>query len=164
MEIENFLILLVIIFLFNTDTKSVVTIFKELIVSFLQKGVSAVFSRKMEDIVDPDIINFRLNSASPECKEILHGKKYNYTMQDYFTLGGVMNNQSEAIRYIEQITDEHGIYSFYTPELLADDNRVDRLSLYLTLHNSPDERVTKALRENVWGSPMVKGLTKFRFR
>ena len=40
---------------------------------------------------------------------------------------------------------------FYTPELLADDNRVDRLSLYLALRNSPDERVAKALREMLRG-------------
>lgn len=36
---------------------------------------------------------------------------------------------------------------FYVPAILADDNRVDKLSLFLTLHESSDERVTKALRE-----------------
>jgi len=40
---------------------------------------------------------------------------------------------------------------FYAPKLLADNNRVDRLSLYLTLRHSPDERVTKALRELMRG-------------
>ena len=40
---------------------------------------------------------------------------------------------------------------FYTPKLLAVDYRVDRLSLYLTLRNSPDERVIKALRQILGG-------------
>jgi DNA-binding MarR family transcriptional regulator len=40
---------------------------------------------------------------------------------------------------------------FYDPALLADNNRVDRLSLFLTLRNSADERVTKALRELLEG-------------
>ena len=39
----------------------------------------------------------------------------------------------------------------YAPELLADDGRVDRLSLYVALRHSPDERVTKALREMLRG-------------
>ncbi len=40
---------------------------------------------------------------------------------------------------------------FYTPELLAADYRVDRLSLYITLRNSSDERVIKALRQILGG-------------
>ena len=36
---------------------------------------------------------------------------------------------------------------FYIPELLADNNIVDKLSLYLALQDSPDERVRKSLRE-----------------
>jgi len=35
----------------------------------------------------------------------------------------------------------------YAPDLLARNDRVDPLSLYLSLRDSPDERVTKALRE-----------------
>lgn len=40
---------------------------------------------------------------------------------------------------------------FYDPALLADNSRADRLSLFLTFRNSPDERVAKALRELIEG-------------
>jgi len=39
----------------------------------------------------------------------------------------------------------------YSPDLLAEDGRVDPLSLYLSLRESPDERVAKALREMLEG-------------
>lgn len=40
---------------------------------------------------------------------------------------------------------------FYAPELLAENSRADRLSLFLILRNSPDERLAKALRELLEG-------------
>ena len=39
----------------------------------------------------------------------------------------------------------------YSPDLLAEDARADPLSLFVSLHKSPDERVTKALREMLEG-------------
>ncbi len=41
----------------------------------------------------------------------------------------------------------------YDPAILGEDRRVDRLSLYLSLHGTPDERVEKALDELLEGVP-----------
>jgi DNA-binding MarR family transcriptional regulator len=84
---------------------------------------------------------------------------YTQITDDYLPTYAIRNREYKKLLETGDIIGCHGSDEakarieawFYTPELLADDNRVDRLSLYLTLRNSPDERVAKALREILGG-------------
>lgn len=53
----------------------------------------------------------------------------------------------------------------YPPALLSKDGRtVDRLSLYLSLRDTKDERLEGALKQALEGGAIVEGLTIFRNR
>ena len=63
----------------------------------------------------------------------------------------------------EQATAKIEVWS-YEPKLLGDNEAVDPLSLFLSLRDSPDERVQQQLEHMIAEDPMVRGLELFRDR